>query len=112
MGPSATRRVRHGICVLALALALGAPSAARAGDGVAAEGGIGLGSAVCTLVYAPLKIAYAAGGVTLSVLAYLWTWGDTDVSGPIYTVAIAGDYVVTPDHLKGNEDLVFAGDYR
>jgi hypothetical protein len=98
------------LALLVLVAALAAAPAARAGDdSLAAEGGLGVGSAVCTLVYAPLKLAYAVGGVVLSGLAFLWTW-DPQVSGDIYYTSVAGDYVVTPEHLRGRDDLVFAGD--
>lgn len=75
------------------------------------EAGLGVGSALSTLVYGPLKLVYAASGAVISAFAYLWTWGDTQVAGPIFSVAIGGDYVVTPAHLAGEQDLAFAGPY-
>lgn len=83
-----------------------APPAAHAA-GTASAGAAGAGSAVCSLVYVPVKLVYATGGVVLSGLAWLWTWGDTDVAGPILRGATGGDYVVQPAHLRGDEKLVF-----
>ena len=99
------------IAALALAATLAlAPSLARAEeDSLAYEGAVGVGAAICTLVYSPLKVAYAAGGLVVSGLAWLWTMGDAGVAGPIYTSAIGGDYVVTPAHLEGERSLEFVG---
>ena len=96
---------------LALAAALTlAPVAARAEEeSLAYSGIVGVGSVICTLVYSPLKVAYAASGLVVSGLAWMWTLGDTSVSGPIYTAAIGGDYVLMPSHLEGRQDLHFIG---
>ena len=96
---------------LALAAALTlAPVTARAEEeSLAYNGIVGVGSVICTLVYSPLKVAYAASGLVVSGLAWMWTLGDTSVSGPIYTAAIGGDYVLMPSHLEGRQDLHFIG---
>jgi len=98
-----------GSLVLGLAFLLG-PAAARAEEESTAYSGLaGFGAAVCTLVYAPLKIVYAAGGMVISGLAYAWTVGDTRIAGPIFFSAVRGDYVVLPKHLEGRSDLEFVG---
>ena len=66
-------------------------------------------AALCTLVYSPIKLTYAAGGLLISGLAWLWTAGDTGVAGPIFTASLRGDYVVTPAHLEGRRPLEFVG---
>jgi hypothetical protein len=94
---------------LAAVLAL-APSPARAEEeSIAYEGAVGLGAALCTLVYSPLKLTYAAGGLVISGLAWLCTAGDTGVMETIYTAAVGGDYVVTPAHLEGSRPLEVVG---
>jgi hypothetical protein len=104
---------RSGATIIALALAAVlalAPSPARAEEGsLAYEGALGLGAAVCTLVYSPIKLTYAVGGLVVSGLAWLWTGGDSSVLDPIYTASIGGDYVVTPSHLDGSRPLEFVG---
>ena len=97
--------------ILALAAALTfAPTPARAEqDSLAYSGIVGVGSVLCTLVYSPLKVTYAATGLVVSGLAWMWTLGDTSVSGPIYTATIGGDYVLMPSHLEGRQDLHFIG---
>jgi hypothetical protein len=101
-------------CLGALLVALAVLSAPLPGladepESAAYTGLTGVGSALCTLVYAPLKVVYAAGGTVISGLAWAWTLGDTDVSGPILRSAVRGDYVVTPAHLEGRRDLEFVG---
>ncbi len=96
---------------LGIALLAAAP-AARAqqeDESVAFEGVVGVGAAICTLVYSPLKVAYAITGSVVSGLAWMWTLGDTSISGPIFYSSVRGDYVVTPSHLAGRRELRFLG---
>jgi hypothetical protein len=107
------------ICTLAVACLLIAPLASVGEDELdpgrplpptlAGEGGFGVLSALVNLVYAPVKLGYVMGGLALSGVSWAWTWGDSGVSNGIYTAALAGDYVVTPEHLTGKEDLEFSG---
>ncbi len=85
------------------------PGLAEEPESVAYTGLTGVGAALCTLVYGPLKVAYAIGGTVISGLAWAWTLGDTDVSGPILRSAVRGDYVVAPAHLEGRRSLQFVG---
>jgi hypothetical protein len=94
---------------LALALATSPSTAEPIEPSLATEGGLGAGAALASLVYGPLKIAYVMSGLALSSAGWMWTWGDSDVSGEIYRAALAGDYVITPDHLMGREDIEFSG---
>jgi hypothetical protein len=99
---------------LATALLLLAPNPAHAGSGTESTGYnalTGLGSTICTLVYTPLKVVYAAGGSVVSGLAWMWTLGDTEVAGPIFFTSVRGDYVVTPGNLEGRDELHFVGPY-
>ena len=99
---------------LAFTLLLLAPHPARAERGDESTGYnamIGIGSTLCTLVYTPLKVVYAAGGSLISGLAWMWTLGDTEVAGPIFFTSIRGDYVVTPSNLEGRDELHFVGPY-
>ena len=103
---------RHSIAWALAALLFGAPPLvpiAKAESGLASEGVIGLGSASASLVYSPLKIVYAVGGMALSALTLVWTFGNTDVAGPIFTQTVGGDYVVTPGHLRRERKLEFLG---
>jgi hypothetical protein len=81
---------------------------ARADDGWA-EAGLGAGSALCSLLYGPAKILYAAGGTIVSGLAYVFSAGDVSVAQPILEASLRGDYVITPSHLTGDRRVVFVG---
>jgi hypothetical protein len=101
---------RLGALLVALALLTAPlPGLAEESESVAYSGLTGAGAALCTLVYGPLKVAYALGGTVISGFAWAWTLGDTDVSGPILRSAVRGDYVVAPAHLEGRRDLQFVG---
>ena len=85
------------------------PGLAEETESAAYTGLTGVGAALCTLVYSPLKVAYALGGTVISGFAWVWTLGDTDVAGPILRSAVLGDYVVAPAHLEGRRGLQFVG---
>ena len=109
-----SRRWVRAPLVLALGCALLlAASPAGAGSGgdesVGRQGGLGLAAAATTLVYTPLKLAYAITGSVIAGLAWVFSAGDNDVAGPIFTAALRGDYVITPDHLTGRERIEFFG---
>jgi hypothetical protein len=69
----------------------------------------GIGALLCTIVYSPVKIAYAATGAVVGGLAWLWSFGSRSVTGPVFTAALRGDYVVAPEHLSGERKLEFIG---
>ena len=110
---STARATVSSLASILLAIALvGAPLAARAGsDDESATSRFfwGLGSGICTLLYTPLKVAYAASAIPLGGLVYLWSVGDAEMTGRVIGRATAGDYVVTPEHLKRERRLVFMG---
>ena len=104
----------RGLAAFSVGVALAmAPQAASAQDSGAAHtahsGFFGIGAALCTLVYSPLKFTYAVTGTVLSGMAWLWTVGDTDVAGTILKSSIGGNYVVHPANLTGEEPLSFVG---
>ena len=106
-----SRCLGHGVAVgLALILWLAPAAPARAdSENIAVEGSLGAGAALATLVYAPIKLLYAVGGMTLSGVTWLWTWGDSGVAKTVARVSTDGDYVVTPAHLQRESDLTFNG---
>jgi hypothetical protein len=67
------------------------------------------GAALCTLVYSPVKITYAASGLVVGGMAWVWSFGSQRVSRPIFRSALRGDYVVTAQHLTGERKLRFSG---
>ena len=110
--PRTSRRVQWTAAVVFLSIAL-APAAALADDNTAgsmAKGiGIGTASALSSLIYGPCKIAYAATGVIVGGLGWIFSGGDSEVAKTVMTPAVYGDYVVSPSVLMGEDTLEFLG---
>jgi len=98
------------LIVFALVVGLGAPVVSFAAEEESSpsnEAALGVGSFFITLVYAPLKMAYAIGGGIVGGFAYALTGGDLETAQSIWEPSVYGTYVITPDHLKGNEPVRF-----
>ncbi|MGH0035550.1 MAG: hypothetical protein ACQGVK_11050 [Myxococcota bacterium] len=97
---------------LAAALILAGPTAAWSesrSTAIAKDGGLGFGSALATVVYAPVKLVYATGGLIVGGLAWAFSGGDSEVAAVVFTPSLRGTYVLTPEHLKGKERIEFFG---
>jgi hypothetical protein len=79
------------------------------GQVIAKEAGLGIAAGVSSLIYTPLKLVYSFGGVLIGSLAWVFSGGDSAVAKIVMTPAAAGDYVLTPRHLTGEETLEFFG---
>ena len=102
------RLVAVGLSVALLA----SPSVVLAGDytkEVSKESGMGAAAALSSLVYSPVKLVYAIGGLVIGSLAWVLTAGDTNVADKVYVRSVRGTYVITPEILRGEEPLVFVG---
>ena len=77
---------------LALVLALTVASSVRAEEkqerNLAAHYGLGVGAAICSVVYGPVKIVYATLGSITSGFAWLFTGGRTDIAREIHRYAL------------------------
>jgi len=97
------------------ALLLADPTLARAENrsmAIAKDAGLGAGAAVATILYAPVKLVYAAGGLVVGGLAWAFSGGDSEVAAVVFTPSLRGDYVVTTDHLQGKRRFEFFGRER
>ena len=65
----------------------------------------GITAAVCTLVYTPLKITYAVTSIPTSGLVYMWSVGNTEMSERVLRSGTQGNWVVTPEHLRGQRSI-------
>jgi len=109
------------LIVFALVVGFGAPVVSFAAEGesspIAAEeesspgneAALGAGSFFLTLVYAPVKLAYAILGGIIGGFTYGLTGGDLETAQSVWEPSVYGTYVITPDHLKGNEPVRFVG---
>lgn len=104
--------LRRGLAVGLTVGLLASPSVALAGDHtkeVSKESGLGAAAALSSLIYSPVKLVYAVGGLVVGSLAWVFTAGDTNVADKVYVRSLRGTYVITPEILKGEEPLVFIG---
>ena len=97
------------IVATALSVLLLLPAVAQAEQDTTEEAGLGMASAFGSLLYAPVKVAYAIGGTVVGGLAWVFSAGDNDVAMPIWNRAVRGDYVLTPRHVTGEEPIEFIG---
>ncbi len=84
-------------------------SADEGEDSQSSEAGLGVASGLLTIVYLPFKLAYAVGGGVVGGLTYVLTGANMDVAKSVWEPSFYGTYVITPDHLKGNEPVRFFG---
>jgi hypothetical protein len=102
-----SRRVRVALLSVLLGIALQASPAWA--ESQAAEAGIGTAAALTSLVYGPVKVTYATLGLVIGGFAWGLSGGDSDVMNAILTPAVRGDYVVTPEMLRGRDAVEFFG---
>ena len=77
----ATGARRIGAVITCAVAVAAAPAASWADDAaMAKDAGVGLGSAIASLLYAPVKTAYALGGVVVGGLAWAFSGGDAEVA--------------------------------
>ena len=86
-----------------------APSNQAAEQPVGEEAGYGVGAAIASVFYIPVKVTYAGLGLLTGGLGYLVSGGKADVANNIIYPAVRGNYVVTPSNLKGTEPIYFVG---
>jgi hypothetical protein len=77
--------------------------------GLGEEVGYGVGSALANILYIPAKVTYAGLGLLTGGLGFVLSAGRADVANNIIYPSIRGNYVVTPNHLKGSEPIYFVG---
>lgn len=72
----------------------------------------GLGSFFLTMPYGALKMTFAMMGGFAGGLGWLFTGGDLNTAKKIWDPSLGGNYVITPKHLRGEEDANFIGKIR
>ena len=100
------------LTVFALVVGFGAPVVSLAAEEESSqsnEAALGFGSGLLTIVYLPLKSAYAILGGIVGGFTYALTGGDLETAKGVWEPSVYGTYVITPEHLKGNEPVRFFG---
>ena len=70
---------------------------------------MGVATVAANLVYGPVKLIYALGGGLVATIAWAFSGGDVAVARPIVDASLRGDYFVSTNQLRGEEELVFVG---
>ena len=77
--------------------------------GTASSAGMQVAAGFSTLLYLPLKAAFALGGGIVGGLAYAFSGGNEQAAKSIWDTSLYGTYLITPDHLQGNRPIRFLG---
>jgi hypothetical protein len=88
-------------------MVLGMPPAAAATPGT--EAVQGLASYFLTMPYGGIKMAVALLGALAGGMGFIFTGGDKATAGKIWGPTLGGEYVITPEHIRGDKDLHFFG---
>ncbi len=102
-----------GLSILALSAANASDVRGEAPDeSLRGNAGYGLGAFLGNVVYAPLKLVVAVGGTLAGGIAWAFSGGDGELADSILRPALTGDYVITPDHLRGFDSIELLGGTR
>lgn len=75
----------------------------------AAEFGLGTASFFATLPYGLLKVVFGLLGGISGGLTYAFSAGNEKAARSVWDTSLRGTYVITPDHLTGDEAVRFFG---
>ena len=104
--------LRLAVVILALAVCLApvAQAAEKADEtSLSADLGLGVASFLCTLPYGVIKVVTSLLGSVVGGFTYVLSGLDMRAADAVWYTTIEGDYVITPDHLRGKKDLRFTG---
>ena len=79
------------------------------GDSLAANAGLGVASFICSVPYGAVKVATAILGGIVGGFTYVLSGLDKRAAESVWYTTMGGDYIITPDHLRGKRDLRFTG---
>ncbi len=89
-------------------LMLSTPSTVPAMADYLEDAGIGTVAVAANVFYIPAKLTYATLGGITGGLAYLLTGTNREVAERVWTPSMGGDYVLTQQHILGEETLYFS----
>jgi len=75
----------------------------------AADLGLGVASFICSVPYGAIKVAVAILGGVIGGFTYVLSGFDKRSAEAVWYTTIEGDYIVTPDHLRGKKEFRFTG---
>jgi len=101
------KKVIRIVCSGMFALLLSAPTGARAD--FSDDAGMGTATVLANVVYMPVKLVYATLGGITGGFAYVLTGGNYTAAEKVWTPSLGGNYVLSPEHLRGQEQIYFSG---
>ena len=93
----------------ALAFVVGLGGATPAHAGFLEDAGWGTLTVLSNVLYMPAKLVYATLGGVTGGLAYALTGGDSQTAETVWVTSMGGNYVVTPNMLRGQDEIAFSG---
>jgi len=75
----------------------------------AADFGLGMASFICSVPYGAVKVAVAILGGVIGGFTYVLSGLDRGAANSVWYTTMGGDYIITPDHLRGKKDFRFMG---
>ena len=85
------------------------PAVGSSEGGTTSDAGWGVLAGLSSLVYFPVKAAFAIGGAIVGGLTYAFSGLDEKAAKPVWQTSMYGTYLITPDHLQGNRPVRFLG---
>ncbi len=73
------------------------------------DAGMEAAAALSTIVYFPVKLAFALGGGIVGGLTYAFTGGDEEAANRVWRASMEGTYNITPENLTGEKPVHFVG---
>lgn len=77
--------------------------------GNASSAGMQALSGLTTLLYLPVKGAFAIAGGIVGGLTYAFTAGNETAAKSVWATSMFGTYIITPEHLRGDKAIRFFG---
>lgn len=75
----------------------------------ASDLGLGVASFICSVPYGAIKVAVAILGGVIGGFTYVLSGFNKQAADAVWYTTIEGDYIVTPDHLRGKKEFRFTG---
>ena len=85
------------------------PTSESTEGGTASSAGMQAAAGFSTLLYLPLKAAFAVSGGIVGGLTYVFSMGNERAAKSVWDTSLYGTYIITPDHLQGNRPIRFLG---
>lgn len=95
--------------VLALSLNPIAFAEGSSSDNAGSDLGLGVASFLISIPYGAAKVATAILGGIVGGFTYVLSGFNKKAADQVWYTTIPGDYIITPDHLRGKRDIRFTG---